>query len=129
MFAEAVGAFDGVVFRVGHGGGGMRARFVIPGAHIAPGGLGGAVMGGVPPSHANAALPGRRGDRPGLAALRNRVERLLHEDGQKGVITHDHACNAWPLVGHAWSLVIMHDHVLSQMTMRCPCITHSLTNI
>ena len=25
---------------------------------------------------------------------------------------HDHACNAWPLVGHTWSLVIMHDHVL-----------------
>ena len=77
MFAEAVGAFDSVVVRVGRGGGGVRARFVVPGAHIAPGGLGRTVMGGVPPSHANAALPSRRGDGPGFAAPRNRVERHI----------------------------------------------------
>ena len=77
MLAEAVGAFGGGVFRVGRGGGRVRAGFVIPGAHIAPGGFRRAMMGGVPPSHANAALPGCRRDRPGLAAPRNRVERHI----------------------------------------------------
>ena len=71
MFAEAVGAFDGVIYRVGRSGGGVRTRFMVAGAHIAPGGLGRAVMGGVSPSHADAALPGRRRDGPGFAAPRN----------------------------------------------------------
>jgi hypothetical protein len=71
MFAEAVGAFEGVVLRIGHDGGGVCTRFVVPGTHIAPGGFGGAVMGGMPPSHANATLPGCHRDGPGFAASRN----------------------------------------------------------
>ena len=74
MFAEAVGAFDGVIYRVGRSGGGVRTRFMVAGAHIAPGGLGRAVMGGVSPSHADAALPGRRRDGPRATASRDRVE-------------------------------------------------------
>ena len=74
MIAEAVGAFRGIKLRVGRSSGGVRGRFVIAGAHIAPGGLGRAMMGGMPPSHADAALPGRRRDGPGFAAPRNRVE-------------------------------------------------------
>ena len=45
VVAEAVGAFGDVETRVGFDGGSVGARLVVPGARVAPGGLGGAMVG------------------------------------------------------------------------------------
>ena len=45
MVTEAIGTLDDVEPRVGFDGGSVGAGFMVPGARVAPGGLGGAMVG------------------------------------------------------------------------------------
>jgi hypothetical protein len=77
MVTQAVRTLDVGVSRVRLDGGLMGASLVVPGARVAPGGLGSAMMGGMSPSKADAALLGCRRDRPRLAATQDRVEQHI----------------------------------------------------
>ena len=77
VVAQAVCAFDFGVSRVRFDGSLMSAGLVVPGARVAPGGLGSAVVGRVSPPKANATLLGCRRDRPRFAATRDHVERHI----------------------------------------------------
>ena len=77
MVAQAVRTLDVGVLRVRLDGGLMGAGLMVPGARVAPGGLGSAMMGGMSPLKADAALLGCRRDRPRLAATRDRVEQHI----------------------------------------------------